>query len=159
MYVGIIIISCIFLSYLHCSDFIYLCWTSIILVLLIIVISFYVCVYINMYTCLLIIYLCILFYLLSQRSAKGKARLLARWHPALSHTGIYVCFACVTVFCLQVWILSSCHNGKDNSLWIVTPCLMGQVCLWECHSKDDIPLGVPPCPIIRGAGLSRFVRV
>jgi len=41
VYIEIINISCIFLPYLHCSDFIYLCLTGIILGLLILVISFY----------------------------------------------------------------------------------------------------------------------
>jgi len=58
VYVGIIMISChsIYLSYLHCSDFIYVCLTSIIVGLLILVISFKECVYIYMHTHLLIIY-------------------------------------------------------------------------------------------------------
>jgi len=56
VYVGIIMISCIYLSYLHCSDFIYLSLTSIIEGLLILVISIYECVYKYMHTHLLIIY-------------------------------------------------------------------------------------------------------
>ena len=57
----IIIISCIYSPYLHCSDFIYWWLTSFILVLLIFVVSFYVCVYIYRYTHSLFIYSCIFF--------------------------------------------------------------------------------------------------
>ena len=62
VYIGINMISCIFLCYLHCSFFMYLCLTSTILVLFIVVVSFHVCVYTCMYTHLLIIFSCILTY-------------------------------------------------------------------------------------------------
>ena len=51
VYIGILITSCIYWCYLRCSDFIYLCLTSIILVLLIFVFFiFCVCIHIYVYT-------------------------------------------------------------------------------------------------------------
>jgi len=52
-------ISCIYLSCLHCSDFIYLCLTSIILGLLVLVISFYECVYIFVYAVFVAVLQCV----------------------------------------------------------------------------------------------------
>ena len=67
VYIGFLIISCIYLCYLHRSDLIYsdciyLCLTSIILVLFTVVVSFYVCVYMYVYKHLFNISWCILVY-------------------------------------------------------------------------------------------------
>jgi len=55
-------ISCINLFYLHCSDCIYLCLTSIVSVLFIVVNSFYGCVCIYTCTHLSIIHFCFVVY-------------------------------------------------------------------------------------------------
>jgi len=61
VYIGINMISCIYLCYLHCSFSMYLCLTGIILVLCSLVVPCYVCVYIYMHTHLFSIYSCLLF--------------------------------------------------------------------------------------------------
>ena len=67
VYIGFLMISCIYLCYLHCSDIIYsdciyLCLRSIILVVFTFVVSFYVCVYMYVYKHLFNISLCKLVY-------------------------------------------------------------------------------------------------
>jgi len=62
VYIGVILISCIYLCFFIVRFLMYLCYTSIMWVWFIVVVSFYVCVCIYMYTHLFIIRLYILFY-------------------------------------------------------------------------------------------------
>jgi len=65
LYIGVILISCIYLCYSIVRFLMYLCYTSIIWVWFIVVVSFNVCVCIYVYTHLFIIRLCILNYFCS----------------------------------------------------------------------------------------------